>query len=70
MTTRRRFTDDFKVGDRVRIIRTRHGWHDGGIAGEIVKIGPDHCTVEVKTGRDQDRGMYDIEKPRDIRKAG
>lgn len=70
MTTRRRFTDDLRMGGRVRIIRARHGWHDGNIAGEIVEIGPDQCTVEVKTGRDQDRGMYEIKKPRDIRKAG
>lgn len=66
MSTPRKFTDDFNLGDEVCIIRHKHGWHDGAIGGPIVEISDYACVVEVKGDRLYD-GRYDIPKPRDIR---
>lgn len=68
MSTRRKFTDSFKLGDEVNIIRHKHGWHDGDIGGPIVEISDYACTVEVQDDRDFN-GRYDIPKPRDIKLA-
>lgn len=65
MSIRRKFTDDFHLGDEVNIIRHEHGWHDGGIGGLIVEITDYTCVVEVTDDRDYN-GRYDIPKPRDI----
>lgn len=64
--TRRKFTDDFALGDEVCIIRHKHGWHDGEIGGPIVEITEYTCVVEVKDDPSYN-GRYDIPKPRDIR---
>lgn len=66
MSTRRKFTDDFALGDIVCIIRHEHGWHDGEIGGPIVEISDYACVVEVKDDRLYN-GRYDIPKPRDIK---
>jgi hypothetical protein len=29
--------DPFEVGERVSIIRARHGWHDGLLDGEVTR---------------------------------
>lgn len=63
MSKRRRFTDDFKLGDKVSVIRTEHGWFDGSLVGTITEIGDYHCIVTDKDGI----GYY-ILKPRDIYK--
>lgn len=62
--TRRKFTDSFKLHDEVAIIRTRHGWYDGSIGGEIIKISEYSCLVKGTDGYE-----YEIEKPRDIVKT-
>lgn len=64
MSTPRKFTDDFALGDDVAIIRHKHGWHNGEIGGPIVAISDYTCTVRVEG---EYAGDYDIPKPRDIR---
>jgi hypothetical protein len=54
----RSFSDTFKVGDRVRIIRHDHGWCDGDIVGTLISLGG---LVE-----DGDGYTYEINHPRDI----
>lgn len=64
----RKFTDDFKLGDNVAIIRYEHGWFDGSIGGPIIKINDFYCTVECKWGEKHCINYkFDIRKPRDIR---
>lgn len=36
----RLFTDEFKLRQRVAVIRHEHGWEDGRVAGVIVGITP------------------------------
>lgn len=51
MTTPRRiFTKEFRLGQRVSVIRSEHGWHDGEISGEIVEISENSCVVRVSEG--------------------
>lgn len=65
----RRFSDEFKVGDQVRIIRHRHGWEDGRIAGVVKWIGAHECHVgELCDHGVVSDGCYEIEHPRDIYK--
>lgn len=61
-TTQKRFTDYFKLGDSVSIIRTEHGWHDGRLQGTVKVVQPYGCVVST------DQGDYFIEKVRDIYK--
>lgn len=43
------------VGARVALIRTRRGWHDGGILGEIIQhVGGVYGTAIIK----EDEGGY------------
>lgn len=60
----RLFTNEFKVGDRVYIIREKHGWHDGGVEGVIADMTPHSAIVRSDDGID-----YTIEHPRDIGKC-
>ena len=57
----RLFTNEFKLGDKVGIIRTEHGWHDGDLCGTIVWIDPMFAHVEAEDGY-----TYTIYHPRDI----
>ena len=59
---RRKFTDSFRMRQRVSIIRTEHGWFDGRLEGVIVYLSDYGCQV-----RDDEGGVHDIPKPRDIR---
>lgn len=53
----------FKNGQRVSIIRHRHGWCDGSISGVITRFGSSYfCIVE-----DSDGYEYEIKHKRDIR---
>lgn len=61
MTRQRFFTDEYRLGDYVYIIRTRHGWHDRRINGEIVKLEPHKAVVRDNFGTE-----YEIDHPRDI----
>lgn len=63
-TPPRKFTDEFKRGDEVRVIRTDHGWFDGRVGGKIVTISDYSCLVRAADGDE-----YEIEKPRDIYKC-
>jgi hypothetical protein len=60
---KRKFTDTFKVGDRVYITRTEHGWYDGALEGEITYLTACDCTVTA------DGSDYEIKHPRDITKV-
>ena len=64
-TLPRKFTDTFKKGQTVAIKRTRHGWFDGRLVGQITSISDWSCQVTV-TDDELYNGVYDIEKPRDI----
>ena len=57
---RRRFRDEYKRGDRVAIIRHRHGWEDGRVVGTVVSLEP-------ATVRSDDGVEYGIAHPRDVR---
>lgn len=57
------FTNEFKIGDEVCIIRHEHGWEDGGVCGTIVEMSANHCVV-----RDDNGHTYHINHPRDISK--
>lgn len=61
MARQRLFTDEYKLGSRVYIIRTHHGWHDGQIQGEIVQLEPNRAVV-----RDENGTEHEIDHPRDI----
>lgn len=64
MSNRKRlFTNEFKKGDKVAIIREEHGWHDGALEGVITDLGPEYCVVRVKGCE------YYINHPRDIYKV-
>ena len=59
---RRKFTDEFELGQRVAIIRHRHGWEDGAIQGHIRVMSETQVTVtDPTTGFD-----YYIDHCRDI----
>ena len=60
----RLFTNEFKKGDLVAIIRTEHGWFDGALEGVIVSLSTHSATVRVPG-----RGVYTIHHPRDIWKC-
>lgn len=64
-TPRQRFFDkEFKLGDKVAIIRADHGWFDGRLTGVIRKIDPMWCSVK----DDEDGFDWLINHPRDITK--
>jgi hypothetical protein len=56
------FTDHYKVGDEVNVIRDRDGWYDGRIGGPITAIGPYHAIVDC--GRD---GTHRVHHVGDVR---
>lgn len=59
----------FNVGDRVAIIRIRHGWHDGRLEGTIVSryVRPTGTYSYSASVEDSEIGDYevDIEHTRD-----
>ena len=59
----RLFTNEFKKGDVVAIIREEHGWHDGRTVGRIVGINEMSATVMTDDG-----SKFEINHPRDIKK--
>lgn len=58
------FTEEFKIGESVAIIRHDHGWEDGRVVGKITSLSPSSATVESEDG-----GKYFISHCRNIRKA-
>lgn len=66
MSTPRKFTNSFKLGEIVFIVRTRHVWFDGSKSGPIVAISDFTCEV----WDEEDGCTYPIEKPRDIHGLG
>jgi hypothetical protein len=66
MSTPRKFTDSFQLGEIVSITRTKHGWFDGSKGGPIVAISDFTCEV----WDEEDGWTYTIEKPRDIHGHG
>jgi hypothetical protein len=64
--TRRKFTDSFKIGQRVRVIRTEHGWFDGQLEAVICRMGDYWCVVREIQGGKPTRTEHEIRKPRDI----
>lgn len=58
------FSNEFSVGDTVAIIRHRHGWEDGKVCGEVVKLTDFSMKVKSVNG-----SVYEIEHPRDARKC-
>lgn len=66
-SVRRKFTDVFGLGDRVAVIRTRHGWHDGDLIGVITDISDYRCRVkEIPQHQSHMGGEYDIDHVRDL----
>ena len=63
MTQRERlFTNEYKIGDRVSILRTRHGWFDGKLEGRVVGVSTMSAVVE-----DEDGNRHEINHPRDLK---
>lgn len=60
---RRKFTDEFGVGDKVSVIRTKHGWHDGEVSGTIVGLSANNCHVQDSQSEDV---THEIRHARDI----
>lgn len=58
------FTNEFRLGESVAIIRHDHGWEDGGVVGKITSLSPSSATVTSEDG-----GEYFISHCRNIRKA-
>lgn len=59
--TQRIFTKEFKLHQRVFVIRHEHGWEDGRVSGSIILLAPDFAMV---LGNDGFR--YEIYHCRDI----
>jgi len=61
-------TKDFDIGDKVSIIRHRHGWTDGTIFGVVT-----HRTRRINgtyfyvVADDENDSTYDVEHSRDLR---
>ena len=59
----------FKVGQNVRIIRARHGWHDGnakGIVSGVYKNSHETYSYSVKGLGDFEGHDFEIEHTRDL----
>lgn len=65
MSKRRLFTDEFKMGEEVCIIRHRHGWEDGRVSGIITKLEPTYAEVTDLSDK-KNPAVYEIGHPRDI----
>lgn len=61
-TPPRRFTNEFRVDQFVRVIRTEHGWYNGSLLAQITHLEDFGCTVV-----DEEGIAHFISKPRDIR---
>jgi hypothetical protein len=59
----RLFTNEFKFGQRVCVIRHEHGWHDGMLEGVIIGLTTHYAIV-----KSDDGVKYFIDHPRDIQK--
>jgi len=64
---KRLFTDEFRVGDKVAIIRHKHGWFDGRVVGVLKVVRPDSALV--LSDDEEYAGGYEIKHPRDIKKV-
>lgn len=61
---KRLFTNEFRIGDQVAIIRTEHGWYDGGLEGRIT------CLADYVAEVTDEHGIvHEINHPRDIYKS-
>ena len=69
-TPKKKFTDHFKLGDRVSVIRDQHGWYDGTIGGLITFIDEHSCNVTIDDDFHKHHlgEVLTIYKVRDIRK--
>ena len=57
---------EHKVGDRVSIIRARHGWYDGSVHGKVTSVnyrsgGAAHYEVKGDDGHD-----YEVRATKDL----
>lgn len=57
----RLFTDEFKLRQRVAVIRHEHGWEDGRVAGVIVGLTPEAARI-----LGDDGAHYNVYHCRDI----
>jgi len=62
---KRKFTDEFKLGDYVYVIREENGWHEGAVSGIIMSIEDYSCQVSDIDNKDI---IYTIKNCRDIYK--
>lgn len=61
-TPRKTFPGEgYRVGHRVRVVRTDHGWYDGRVGGVVRSLSDHSCVVAGDDGVE-----YEIEHPRDI----
>ncbi len=57
----------FGVGDPVSVVRSRHGWHDGRLAGRVAsraQSAEGSWSYEVE---DEEGGLHEVRRTRDLR---
>lgn len=67
MSQSRDIMKEFKLLDKVAVIRTRHGWFDGRLTGVVVKLMHGVMTVRADDNSAYP-GEHEVEKCRDVRK--
>lgn len=57
----------FQVGDQVRVIRTRHGWHDLKLEAVVMRVGQRDTGTWYYTVQDQQGDHHEVHHTRDMR---
>lgn len=59
----------YRKGDRVSVIRTRHGWHDGTLSAVVVSAWQTITNVWQYRVKDSEGIVHEVLHTRDMRKA-
>lgn len=57
---------EHKVGDRVGIIRARHGWYDGSVHGNVTEVNHRSGGAAYYTVKDDDGNEYEVNATKDL----
>ena len=61
--------EPFRVGDRVRVIRARHGWHDGAVSAVVTWCRQRPTGTWEYQVRDDAGTIYEVRHTRDLKRA-
>lgn len=61
--------DAFNVGDRVNVVRTRHGWYDGSLQATVVSRSQRDTGTFSYMVRDLDGAVHEVNHTRDMYKS-